>query len=83
MRSREMTGPLILGWILWSIPNESLRPSCLMTAVSRAVPAKTSTQKRLLASLPWHLLCTGEMAGDDGLCGSGRRHECCCSPCGL
>ena len=58
-------------------------PSCLKTAVRRAVPAKISTQKRLFASLPAHLCCTGEKAGVQGSCGDGFCHECCCKLWGL
>ena len=75
VRSREMTGPLTLGWILWSIPKESRMPSCRKTAVRRAVPAKISTQKRLLASLPAKRFCTGEIPASAGECGCGGCHE--------
>ena len=39
----------------WSIPKESLRPSCFRDAVNRLVPEKISIAKRSVHFLPWHL----------------------------
>ena len=58
-------------------------PSWRNTAVRRAVPAKTSTQKRLLASLPAKRFCTGELSALAGECGRDGCHEWSRRLCGL
>jgi hypothetical protein len=55
VRSSCTTGATSFLEMAWSIPKESLKPSCRIDAVNRLVPEKTSMAKRSVQFLPWHL----------------------------